>query len=66
MKEQIKFKYVYDRRKKASETTPGTIEICIIVGQKRSYLSTKVSVFPFQWKNEKIVMHPEADSRYPD
>ena len=55
---QIKF--VFDRKKKASEYKEGIIEIRISYDYKKKYISTGIKVLPSQWKKEMVVNHPDS------
>ena len=57
---QIKF--VFDRKKKASEDKEGIIEIRISYDYKKKYISTGIKVLPHQWKKDIVVNHPDAGS----
>lgn len=51
---------VYDRRKKASSTKKSSVEIRITYDGKQKYISTGVMLFPYQWKNGKIINCQDA------
>ena len=53
-------KLVFDRRKTASATTKGSVEIEVTWKRERVRLSTGVSVLKQQWKGSEVVNHPEA------
>ncbi len=53
-------KLVFDRRKTASATTKGSVEIEVTWKRERIRLSTGVSVLKQQWKGSEVVNHPEA------
>lgn len=55
---QIKF--VFDRKKKASEDKEGIIEIRISYDYKKKYISTGIKVLPSQWRKEMVVNHPDS------
>lgn len=55
-----RFKVIFDRRRKASAVTPGTVEIEVSYKRERVRLSTGVAVLRHQWRGE-VVDHPEAD-----
>ena len=54
-------KLIFDRRKTASATTKGSIEIEVTWKKERVRLSTGVSVLKQQWKGGEVVNHPEED-----
>lgn len=52
---------VFDRKKKASPTTPGMIEIIVCHERRRKYFSTGIAVLPSQWSEDgKIVGRADA------
>lgn len=53
-------KLVFDRRKTASSTTKGTVEIEVTCNRERIRLSSGVSVLKQQWKGNEVVNHPDA------
>lgn len=55
MNQQIRV--VFDRRKKATRSNPGTIEIEVVTGRDRKRISTGIKVLPNQWKDGKVVNH---------
>lgn len=55
-------KLVFDRRKTASSTTKGTVEIEVTWNRERVRLSSGVSVLKQQWRGNEVVNHPDADS----
>ena len=54
-------KIVFDRRKTASRTREGIIEIRVIIDRKAIYLSTGVRVHKNEWAAGMIVNRPEAE-----
>lgn len=42
---------IFDRRRKASKTTNGSVEICVYTKEKRKIFSTGVNVKKNEWKN---------------
>lgn len=54
-------KIVFDRRKTASRTREGIIEIRVIIDRKAIYLSTGVRVHKNEWAAGMIVNRPDAD-----
>lgn len=55
MNQQIRV--VFDRRKKATRSNPGTIEIEVVTGRDRKRISTGIKVLPNQWEEGKVVNH---------
>lgn len=53
-------KIVFDRRKKASKNSNGTVEIEIYQNRKRKWISTGVHVLAHQWKNGLVVGRIDA------
>ncbi len=53
-------KIIFDRRKKASKTVNGTVEIEIYKNRKRKWMSTGVHVLSHQWKNGMVVGRMDA------
>lgn len=51
---------VFDRRKKASKTSNGCVEICVYTKDKRKVFSTGVNVKKNEWKNGVVVARPDA------
>lgn len=54
------FKLVYDRKKKASNTTEGSIELRITYNRIQKYVTTGVRVLPKQWRNGSVVNRIDA------
>ena len=54
-------KVIFDRRRKASAVTTGTVEIEVSYNRERVRLSTGVAVLRQQWSGREVVNHPEAD-----
>lgn len=54
-------KIVFDRRKTASRTREGIIEIRVIIDRKAIYLSTGVRVHKNEWAAGMIVNRPDAE-----
>lgn len=52
---------LYDRRKKASATVKGSVEIEITSNGERMRLATGVCVLRQQWRGSEVVNHPKAD-----
>lgn len=46
---------IYDRKKQASKTKKGLVQIEILFERKRKYISTGVKVFPDNWKEKTMV-----------
>ena len=53
-------KIIFDRRKKASAVTTGTVEVKVSYNRERVRLSTGVAVLKQQWQGNQVVNHPEA------
>lgn len=53
-------KLIFDRKNKASATTPGTIEIEVYQDGKRKRYSTGIRVKKGQWKDGRVRNHPSA------
>ena len=56
----ITIKLVYDRKKKADRTTPGTIEVRVTVDRIVSHYSTGIRVLPSEWRNDMIQNRPDS------
>lgn len=54
------FKLVYDRRKRASNTKEGAIELRITYNRVQRFITTGVRVLPKQWRNGSIVNRLDA------
>ena len=59
-----KVKLVYDRKKRATNTHEGTIELRVLFQCKQKFLSTGVAILPRQWdeKNECVKLRNDATS----
>ncbi len=55
-----KVKFVFDRRKRASKTTNGAIEIEVSFAGQRVRLSTGIGVHAGEWKDGKVVKRLDA------
>ena len=53
-------KLMFDRRKRASKTKEGSIELRIGYDRKKKYATTGVRVFPREWRNGYIVHRLDA------
>lgn len=53
-------KLVFDRKKKATETVAGAIEIVVRLQRERCYLYSGCSVTLGQWEDGQVVNHPDA------
>ncbi len=53
-------KFIFDRKKRSTNTKPGVIEIEVKFDGSRKWISTGIKVLPSQWKKDEIVKHPEA------
>lgn len=51
---------MFDRRKRASKTKEGSIELRITFNRVKRYATTGVRVFPREWKNGTIVNRLDA------
>ena len=51
---------VFNRRKTASRTKKGAVEIEIYQGRKRKWVATGVTVYLHQWKNGLVVGREDA------
>lgn len=56
----ITIKLVYDRKKKANRTMPGTIEVRVTVDRMVSHYSTGIRVLPSEWRNDMIQNRPDS------
>ena len=45
-------KFVFDRRHMASKDSKGYVEMIITHNRQRKYLSTGISCYPHQWKDD--------------
>lgn len=55
-----KLRLYYNRKKTATKTIPAVIEIEIYHRRQRKYFSTGVTVLPHQWRDGRVVDHPQA------
>lgn len=53
-------KIIFDRRKKASAVTTGTVEVEVSYNREHVRLSTGVAVLRQQWQGNQVENHPEA------
>lgn len=51
---------LFDRKKRATATKTGSVDIEINYDGSRKWISSGVKVLPQQWKKGKVVNHPEA------
>ena len=51
---------MFDRRKRASKTKEGSIELRITFNRVKRYVTTGVRVFPREWKNGAVVNRLDA------
>ena len=51
---------MFDRRKRASKTKEGNIELRITFNRVKRYVTTGVRVFPREWKNGAVVNRLDA------
>ena len=47
--------FIYDRKKVASKTTQGMVELRISLGKERKYISTGLKLYPKEWSNGSVV-----------
>ena len=53
-------RYIFDRRKKSSESSTGVVEVEITFNRRRKWISTGVAVLPRQWDQAKLIIaHPD-------
>lgn len=52
--------FKYDRRKKASGTRPGLIELEVSFQRTQKRFSTGLSVMPDQWDGARVINHPDS------
>lgn len=52
---------IFDRRKKASASVKGGVEIEVYYNRQRVRISTGVNVLKQQWKGGMVINHPKAD-----
>lgn len=55
-----KVRAVFNRKKKATETITGSIEIVVCLQRERTYFSTDIKITTAQWQDGFIVNHPKA------
>jgi integrase len=60
MSKDLKIKLVFNRRKTATKTKPGVVEIEVCYERERVRLSTGVKILLGQWKTDHVVSHPDA------
>lgn len=48
---------VFDRKKRASKTSKGTVEMLLSTGGQRKYYATGVRIYPEQWSDKKWVIN---------
>lgn len=52
---------VFDRKKQASKTTKGLVQIEVSYNRQRKYFGTGIRLFDFQWDNsERVIKHPSS------
>jgi integrase/recombinase XerD len=56
----ITIKLVYDRKKKATKTIPGTIEVRVTADRQVSHYSTGIRVLPQEWRNGMVLNRPDS------
>ena len=52
---------IYDRKKKATKTIPGLIELRLTLNRKSSYITTGIKVLPSQYYAGAVVSHPNSE-----
>ena len=57
---EASIRIIYDRRKKASATVKGGVEIEVYYNRQRIRFATGVNVLKQQWKGGMVVNHPDA------
>lgn len=57
---EASIRIIYDRRKKASATVKGGVEIEVYYNRQRVRFATGVNVLKQQWKGGMVVNHPDA------
>lgn len=60
MDDSVLMKMVWDRKKKASPTVEGRVELRITYHRKQKYILTSVSVLPCHWKSGMVVGRRDA------
>lgn len=55
-----KITLIFDRRKKATESRPGVIEIQVYYENDKLRISTGIKVLPSQWKNDCVIKHENS------
>lgn len=61
MLEKIRYRLIYNRKKKLNSEGKALVQIECLQQGKRMYLTTKVYLAPEQWENGFVVNHPLAD-----
>ncbi len=56
----VKIRVIFDRRKVATRTQPGAVEVELTCGGSRCRIATGVRVLDYQWSAGRVVRHPEA------
>ncbi|WP_052332558.1 site-specific integrase [Bacteroides neonati] len=55
-------RYIYDRRRTATDVKPATVEIEIYFSrQQRKFVNTGIQILPEQWNESIVVKHNDAD-----
>jgi hypothetical protein len=53
-------KFIFDRRKRASATKEGSIELQITFHRKAKFMATGIHVLPREWKNGQVTNRQDA------
>ena len=51
--------FVFDRRKVATPTTKGSVDLRITYNYKQKFISTGIKLYSTQWKSGKIINCPD-------
>lgn len=51
----VRIAVIYDRKHNATESRPATVEIRLSYNRKQKYMSTGISLYPHEWKNDRVV-----------
>ena len=55
-----KIEFIYDRYKRATLKKKASVEMRIYYDGKQKYISTGISLYPYQWKNNTVINCPDA------
>ncbi|MCM1028262.1 MAG: Arm DNA-binding domain-containing protein, partial [Alloprevotella sp.] len=54
-------RFLFDKKRKATNSTKGLLQIEITYQRQRKWVSTNVKLFASQWDNQKLIInHPDA------